>query len=805
MTRDHASKPPHPARLYKLLGQVVKYYRRRFVEESRARQYLAERGITDKQALEIFQVGYCDGTLRDVLPFDDQVHADLRTLGILKDNGQELLVECVVFPLWSFSKVPVNLYGRRLFDSDVPHLYLPGARRGLLNWQAAKRNAELVLAESVIDALSLYVAGVHSAVPCYGTAGFTQDHEAMLRRFRPSKIAVCFDGDPSGKQAAEKLAVQLHGQRRGKAAVRIVTLEPNTDANALLVAQGPEVLRQAVDRSTAPPFDAPAPPTVEEALPAVAGSSEAMETAVEDDVLHRAGRRYEVKAISHQGTQLRVTLKASKPDGVFELATIDLYSHRSRQWFAGLCATLFGVEVQEAQEDLQSVLAHVERRRNEGRGDDKGTARIEVPETDKAEALELLGDPKLMERLLGDLEYLGYAGEVVNKQLGYLVAISRKLERPLSLLIESRSGAGKSALQDAVLSCVPEEECLKYSRITDQALFYTQEDGLEGKLLVIEEAAGMGGGAYSIRALQSGDELRVAATGKDPATGRMKTEEYSVKTRTAVMMTTTQPDFDEETKSRFICATVDETAAMTRQILEVQRQAETLEGIALRRRAQRIQRVHQNAQRLLQSVTVANPYAPKLTFPSHTLAARRDNKKYLGLIKAVALLHQHQRPRKKTTVYGEEIDYIEVTLPDIAVANQIARTVLVANHADVTPQGRRLFALVRKMLVNSSGDAATGEASFSRRRLREHSGWSDWQIRTHLSELVELEYLQVRQGKGGKEYLYELSDTQLLESLPGFGLTDLEALGHELGDGVRVRRPQSRRNPEVNPANLEAI
>jgi DNA primase len=141
MGRSKAKQPeklPHPPKLYRLLGQVVKFYRRRFNEAPRARDYLAERGITDKHALETFWAGYCDGTLRDVLPFDEHVHEELRTLGVLKENGRELFTECAVFPLWDLGGTCVGMYGRRLFDSEVPHLYLPGARRGLINWQAAK-------------------------------------------------------------------------------------------------------------------------------------------------------------------------------------------------------------------------------------------------------------------------------------------------------------------------------------------------------------------------------------------------------------------------------------------------------------------------------------------------------------------------------------------------------------------------------------------------------------------------------------------------------------------------------------------
>jgi hypothetical protein len=295
----------------------------------------------------------------------------------------------------------------------------------------------------------------------------------------------------------------------------------------------------------------------------------------------------------------------------------------------------------------------------------------------------------------------------------------------------------------------------------------------------------------------------VASTAKDPLTGKMKTEEYTVKTKTSVMMTTTDPNFEEETKSRFLCATVNESAALTRRILEVQRQADTIEGIATERKAERICRVHQNAQRLLAEVTVANPYAPKLTFPWQSLQARRDNKKYLGLIKAVALLHQHQRETKCDTMNGETVHYIEATLSDIAIANRIAAEVLVSRHGDVTPQARQLFGLIRTMVVQDN-DAEHGQsAAFTRRGLREHTGWSDWQTKTHLQELVELEYLRVRQGAFGKEYLYEMSDTHLLEALPGFGLTDVEELQAALKDAQEERDLEVIwRNLAVKTGNL---
>ena len=49
------------------------------------------------------------------------------------------------------------------------------------------------------------------------------------------------------------------------------------------------------------------------------------------------------------------------------------------------------------------------------------------------------------------------------------------------------------------------------------------------------------------------------------------------------------------------------------------------------------------------------------------------------------------------------------------------------------------------------------ELSFTRRMIRERMGWSDWQVKAHIKQLEELEYLYVRMGSRGKEYSYALN------------------------------------------------
>ena len=76
-------------------------------------------------------------------------------------------------------------------------------------------------------------------------------------------------------------------------------------------------------------------------------------------------------------------------------------------------------------------------------------------------------------------------------------------------------------------------------------------------------------------------------------------------------------------------------------------------------------KVHQDAQRLLEPLAVVNPYATRLTFSDARTRTRRDHLKYLTLIRAIALLHQHQRPRRTASVDGRQVAYIEVTAEDV--------------------------------------------------------------------------------------------------------------------------------------------
>jgi hypothetical protein len=131
----------------------------------------------------------------------------------------------------------------------------------------------------------------------------------------------------------------------------------------------------------------------------------------------------------------------------------------------------------------------------------------------------------------------------------------------------------------------------------------------------------------------------------------------------------------------------------------------------------------------------------------------------LGLIEAIAYLHQHQRPVKTVNVDGRTVEYIEAALEDIDTANTLANEVLGQSLDELPRPSRTLLEAVYKMVkqIADKKNIPIEQVQFTRRMIREYINWTDWQIKTHIKQLEELEYLHVRIGAAGKQYSYALN------------------------------------------------
>ena len=715
----------------RLLAQVVDYYHETLKQSPDAQAYLKKRGLVHPEMMERFKVGFANRTLGYRLPQSNRVAGSelrgrLQKLGVYRESGHEHFNGCIVIPIFSRSGEVVQIYGRKISDlSQPPHLYLPGSHRGVFNEEAVEASKEIILCESLIDALTFWCAGFRNVTASYGVNGFTEEQRAALRAKR---VRIAYDRDEAGDQAAEQLKKEFSSCAR-------VLFPKGMDANeyALKVTPAPQSLAVLLNKTEKPP---PPPPEPE------------AKTNGDEIVIEQDGRRYRVrglaKNLSHE--LLRINLLAGNAKG-FHVDTLDLYSARPRAAYIKQAAEEMSVEEDLVRKDLGRVLLKLEELQGEQikRALDPGKPEVRLTEEQRAEAMNLLEDPRLLERIIADFARCGIVGEDSNKLLGYLAAVSRHLESPLAIVVQSSSAAGKSSLMDAILAFVPVEERIQYSAMTGQALYYMGEMDLKHKVLAIVEEEGASRASYALKLLQSEGALSIASTGKDPATGKLVTHQYRVEGPVMIFLTTTAIELDEELLNRCLVLTVNEDREQTQAIHRWQREQQTIEGLLKRLERKAIIERHQNAQRLLKPLFVANPFAHELTFPDHRTRLRRDHTKYLTLIRSIALLHQHQRPLK--TAQG--VTYIEATREDIATADRLMGELLKRSLDELPPQTRKLLSLIEEMVGDKKG------FHFSRRQVREHTGWGMTQLRMHLDRLVEMEYVITHRGGRGQTFVYE--------------------------------------------------
>jgi len=877
-----------------LLLQVVDYYNETLKQSPEAMKYLQSRGLTSPEIIDRFRLGFANRTLGYRLPAKNraagaEMRGRLQKLGIIRESGHEHFNGSLVIPVLTIDGEAVEMYGRKitsnLREGTPDHLYLPGAHAGVWNEEALAASKEIILCESLIDALSFWNAGLRHVTASYGVNGFTADHRAAFEKHGTERVYIAYDRDEAGDKAARELAAELmqmgiecfrilfpkgmdaneytlkvqpaakslgvllnkaewlgKGQRPEPRSIEpIVEIEPAIEPEPIIEEQPePAAKEQIIEEESilaeieaeleiaaAPieeePEPAPvaSPATIENDVPLLAAEPEPVtpqeptaapaptidvpvEMRGEDIFLMQGNRRYRVRGLnknmSYELLKANVLVSGETPRGesAFHVDTLDLYSARQRSVFIKQASEELGLKEEVLRRDLGRVLLKLEELQDEQIKQALAPKEeaVTISEEDRADALALLRDPRLLERIVEDFARCGVVGEETNKLVGYLGVVSRHLEAPLAVIVQSSSAAGKSSLMEAVLAFLPDEQRVQYSAMTGQSLFYMGETDLKHKVLAIVEEEGAHSASYALKLLQSEGVLTIASTGKDPATGRLLTHQYRVEGPVMIFLTTTAIHLDEELLNRCLVLSVNEDREQTQAIHRVQREAQTLEGLLRRRDRDAILAVHRNAQRLLKPVFVANPYARELTFLDSQTRTRRDHMKYLTLIRSIALLHQYQRPAQTVQHRGRAVEYIEVTLADIAIANRLAHEVLGRSLDELPPQTRRLLLAIDTM-VAAECDRQKMERSdyrFSRRDVRAYTGWGDTQLKIHLHRLEEMEYLLIHRGGRGQSFVYELLFARPSDDGKPVlgGLIDMDVLSKHDYDGKKSGQKERR-------------
>lgn len=740
-----------------LLGVVAAYYHKRLFENPAALEYLARRGLADVRNYERFQIGFADGSVLEKISSKQMKY--LQACGILRDNGSEHFARCLVFPVVDDLGTVVSMYGRSIDDeARLKHLYLPGPHRGVFHRKASKVYDEILLTESIIDALSLVELSIENVQALYGTGGFTEEHLRILKDDRVKTVVLALDSDEPGQSASEK-----HKEKLLTEGFRVKVVSP-----AACTPEGTpckdwnELLHTSVDAAK-----------IKSALENAAVFENTAEQSGEffqaiKDELHWV---FTIGEITYRMAgvkdvfigSLRVSIKAERGDERY-FDNLDLYAARGRRSYAGELASVFNLEPRRIEKDLVRMLEYLEDERDRKLRVNGAEVVPVMSEADRELGMSFLKSPRLFEEIVEDLSTLGYVGEDLNKQLLYVAASSRILDDPISVLILSQSASGKSMLVDTVKKLMPPEDVIAVTSLSDQALNYIPS--LSHKFLVLGEAVHNDIIEHQIREMLSGKELSRLVTVKEENTGKMMSREVKTPAIVSAVMSGTNHRINPENASRCFVVNADESEEQTKRIHAAQREKHSLERIFTKSTVvPLIIRKHHAAQRLLKKMVIVNPFERHLSFPTTLMRTRRDNDRFIDLI--VANCHERQYQKEVQRVDGME--YIECDLEDYRIAyNVMVNGVLSSTMLEIPRGALDLYESMRELsrTIAKKRQLAFHEATFTQRDVREHTGQSQTWIRTHLRVLVEYEYVVV--SRGGTERMrgfYRLRADEAIKQL----------------------------------------
>lgn len=280
-----------------------------------------------------------------------------------------------------------------------------------------------------------------------------------------------------------------------------------------------------------------------------------------------------------------------------------------------------------------------------------------IDEISKQVGEEFLRSPDMLAKIKSALD-LVLAGEDDTKLLLFILALTCKMESPQFVVVKGESSAGKSYIVNNVLEpFAANGDVIKYSRVTPRAMEYSAADFV-GKILFVQELGGIGA-QEQFRVWHSEKGLALATVNSE----EMKMEDFVIKGTPAFFTTTTQYELDEELETRTWTVSPSESDTQTKMILDFEAQRNIRPGSIPDFAPISAGIMH------LKKRDVLIPFADKIPecFETKRVKVRRDFKKVLMLIKAIAFLHQKQRP----VAMIDGVEYIVATPLDLRYAIDI--------------------------------------------------------------------------------------------------------------------------------------
>jgi hypothetical protein len=308
------------------------------------------------------------------------------------------------------------------------------------------------------------------------------------------------------------------------------------------------------------------------------------------------------------------------------------------------------------------------------------------------EGEQVLDAPNVLVPLRRMLRKLGYAGPTAGAELVWLAIHSRLLDRPVNLLLEGPSAAGKTHTLETAAQLHPREVLHDLTGTSERAFVYTERD-FEHTVVAIAEAAALhqdGIGASILRSLAWGKGIRYETVEKIDGALRARVVEKPGPTG---LITTTTKDLDPEIATRLLAVPIADSNELTRAVMRAQAEVAAGNNLDVPDTGPWIA-----AARWLQVAgehRVVVPFATVMAeiVPDDDVRMRRDFAQVLTLIKTLALVHQRSRERDD---YGRVV----ALEADYEAARLLLAGVLAASMADVPDTVRETVAAVAALVGN---------------------------------------------------------------------------------------------------------
>ncbi len=356
-------------------------------------------------------------------------------------------------------------------------------------------------------------------------------------------------------------------------------------------------------------------------------------------------------------------------------------------------------------------------------------------------AIDFLEQKDLLKSLNKLIEKSGIIGEENSRLLLFLITISYLNKNPLHALVQGSSGSGKTHIISRIADLMPQEDVLRFTRITESSLYNWGEFDLFQKIIIIEDLDGLKEDAlYALREFISNQVLRSSVTIKDKK-GNNKSSHKIVKGQFSSLSATTKGETYEDNMSRSFLLAVDESKEQTQRIIEYQNRRNA--GEVSSDEQQKAINFVQKIVRTLKHHDVVNPYATKLNLPEKVHKIRRLNEMYQAVIKQVTFLNQYQRKLTKDNQLITEIE-------DIEQATEVLFESIVLKVDELDGSLRQFFERLKKFVKNENQE-------FILREVRQEFNISKTQIFRYIQTLTELEYIKQVGGFTNRGIKYKIS------------------------------------------------